>query len=402
MSDVPTNVGPTTKGGARGGDVLSDTDGLVRSVTLSEYEEKEWDRLQQRKADALSKKARYLLPTAARDRVSTAVDPLRHTPGVDVAAEAYADATTGLGKIIGGAASHTVSTESVVKQFQEAGHEITTLSNIHYLDLEAVDSVARLTRVRWGHSGSAALSGLASGAAITGAGVLVTKGTVAGEGAKKAPGFGVVATAFAADVAVVLGLAARTVASTARYYGYDPRQPEEQVFMMSVIGLGMATGTPAKTAAYAELSQLAQLLFRNASWEKLSEKALTRIASSSRTSSPSISPRRSSASSYRLLEWSSAQGSTSRSSTALRLPPTTPTENASSSKSQAGHSPVSPKALAPPSRSMRAPSASSNCLKKRTLFRPSTPTTPRPQRTGADPTKYRSRTTGDPSRANMS
>lgn len=101
---------------------------------------------------------------------------------------------------------------------------------------------------------------------------------MAGEGAKNAPGFGVVATAFVADVAVVLGLAARTVASTARYYGYDPRQPEEQVFMMSVIGLAMATGTRAKIAAYTELSQLTQLLFRNASWEKLSEKALTKIA----------------------------------------------------------------------------------------------------------------------------
>lgn len=121
-------------------------------MTLSEYEKKEWDRLQQRKADALSKKARHLLPTAARDRVSAAVDAVRHTPGVDVAVEAYADATTGLGKIIGGAASHTVSTESVVKQFQKAGYEITTLGNIHHLDLEAVDSVAGLTRVRWSHA----------------------------------------------------------------------------------------------------------------------------------------------------------------------------------------------------------------------------------------------------------
>jgi hypothetical protein len=172
VSDVPTNVGPTTKG-ARGGDVLSDADGPVRSVTLSRYEKKEWDRLQQRKAGALRKKARHLLPTAARDRVSAAVDAVRHTPGVGVAAEAYADGAKALGKIIGGAASHTVSTEGVVKQFQEAGYEITTPGNIHHLDLEAVDSVARLTRVRWGHSGSAALSGLASGAAITGGGVLV-------------------------------------------------------------------------------------------------------------------------------------------------------------------------------------------------------------------------------------
>ena len=48
--------------------------------------------------------------------------------------------------------------------------------------------------------------------------------------------------------------------------------------MMSVISLGMATGTPAKTAAYAELSQLTQLLFRDATWAKLNEKVLTKIA----------------------------------------------------------------------------------------------------------------------------
>lgn len=80
------------------------------------------------------------------------------------------------------------------------------------------------------------------------------------------------------DIAAVLGLAARTVASTARYYGYDPHQREERVFMMSVIGLGMAAGTPAKTAAHAELSQLTQLLFRDATWDKLNEKVITKVA----------------------------------------------------------------------------------------------------------------------------
>ncbi len=247
-------------------------------MTLSEYEMKEWDRLQQRKADALGKKARHLLPTAARDRISAAVDVAKQSPGAELAGSAYASATTELGKIIGSAASLTVSSPSVVKQFREAGHEVAALGNIQELDLEAVDSVARLNRIRWGHSGSAALSGLASAAAITGGTVLLAKGTVHDEGARKAPGFGVVATAYAADIAAVLGLAARTVTSTARYYGYDPQRHEEQVFMMSVIGLGMAAGTPAKTAAYAELSQLTQLLFRDATWAKLNEKVLTKIA----------------------------------------------------------------------------------------------------------------------------
>lgn len=47
---------------------------------------------------------------------------------------------------------------------------------------------------------------------------------------------------------------------------------------MSVIALGMATSTSAKTAAYAELAQLTQLLVRNAPWAKLNEKVLTKIA----------------------------------------------------------------------------------------------------------------------------
>jgi hypothetical protein len=247
-------------------------------VTLSEYEKKEWDSLQQRKADALSRKARHLLPTAVRDRISATVDVVKQAPAAELAAAAYGSASTDLGRIIGGAASLTVSSERVVKQFQEAGHEIAALGSIHDLDLRAVDSVAKLNRIRWGHSGSAALIGLASAAAISGGGVLIAKGTVHDQGARKAPGFGIVASAYLADIACVLGLAARTVASTARYYGYDPRRPEEQVFMMSVVGLGMATWTPAKTAAYAELSQLTQLLFRDATWENLGEKSLTRIA----------------------------------------------------------------------------------------------------------------------------
>jgi hypothetical protein len=79
LSDAPTNVGHTTKG-ARGGLALSDADGPDRTVTLSEYEKKEWDSLQQRKANALSKKARPLLPTAVRDRISTPVAGRRLLP----------------------------------------------------------------------------------------------------------------------------------------------------------------------------------------------------------------------------------------------------------------------------------------------------------------------------------
>ena len=247
-------------------------------MTLSAYEQQEWDRLQKRKADALNRKARHLLPAAARERVGAVTKAVQKTPGAEAAAAAYAGAATELGRLIGGAASLTVSNESVVKQFQKAGHDVARLGDVRDLDLEYIDSVSHLSRVRWGHSGTAALGGVASGAAITGGTVLFAKGTIHNEGAKQAPGIGVVASAYVGDIAAVLGLAARTVASTARYYGYDPHLREEQVFMMSVIGLGMATGTPAKTAAHAELSQLTQLLFRDATWDKLNEKVITKVA----------------------------------------------------------------------------------------------------------------------------
>lgn len=247
-------------------------------MTLSDYEREEWRRLQERKHDALSKRARHVIPAAAKAQVAKATAAVKSSTVGEAANAAYATAATELAKVIGGAASLTVSSESVVKQFREAGYEVTELADLRGLDLNAIDSVAHPGRIRWGHAGSAALGGVVSGGLISGGYVLLAKGTIHDEGAKQAPGIGMVAAASAGDIVAVLGLAARTVASTARYYGYDPQQREEQVFMMSVIGLGMATGAPAKTAAHAELSQLTQLLFRDATWEKLSEKVLTKVA----------------------------------------------------------------------------------------------------------------------------
>ena len=42
------------------------------------------------------------------------------------------------------------------------------------------------------------------------------------------------------DAAALLAACSRVVAHDALYYGYDPRDPVEEVFMMQVIGLGLA------------------------------------------------------------------------------------------------------------------------------------------------------------------
>lgn len=244
-------------------------------MTLSAYEQREWKRLQKRKADSLHKNARNLLPSGARERIAAVGDKARSVPG---AAAAYSAVAQGLGKATASTSSRTLSRGRVIQKYARAGHEVASLEDIHRIDLSAVDSVGKFHGIRYRHAMAAATEGLGSAAAITGGETLAGFGGVFGIGAGAAPGLGTVAGALAVDVAAVLGLAARTAAATALYYGYDPRQPEEEVFMMSVVALGMATGTSAKTAAYSELSQLTQLLALSAPWTKLNEKVLTKIA----------------------------------------------------------------------------------------------------------------------------
>ncbi|MER5685340.1 EcsC family protein [Streptomyces sp. NPDC002205] len=247
-------------------------------MTLSAYEQQEWDRLQERKAASLNKQTRNFIPQQARDRLALLGQKAKSAPGADKVAAAYGVAAKGLGKAVGDTASRTVSKKRVVEQYRRSGHDIAGLDEIRELDLRVVDEVARHNLVRYGHALSAAATGLGSAAAVTGGEVLASAGTIAGAGAGAAPGLGTVAGAMAADTAMMLALATRTVAATALCYGYCPSDPEEELFVMSVIALGLSTGTSAKTAAYAELSQLTQLLVRNAPWAKLNEKVLTKIA----------------------------------------------------------------------------------------------------------------------------
>lgn len=247
-------------------------------MTLSAYEKREWDRLQERKEAALNKQTRNFIPQQARDRLTSLGQKAMSAPGADKVAAAYGGAAKGLGKVVGDTAGRTVSKKRVVAQYRRNGHDIAGLDEIRELDLRVVDEVARHNLVRYGHALSAAATGLGTAAAVTGGEVLASAGTIAGAGAGAAPGLGTVAGAMLADTGMMLALATRTVAATALYYGYSPNDPEEELFMMSVIALGMATGTSAKTAAYAELAQLTQLLVKSAPWAKLNEKVLTKIA----------------------------------------------------------------------------------------------------------------------------
>jgi len=70
------------------------------------------------------------------------------------------------------------------------------------------------------------------------------------------------------------GSAAGVVAST---YGYDVRQPEEELFALGVLSLASANTLSGKAAAMASLSRLAQQMMRRATWAQLQNHLLVSV-----------------------------------------------------------------------------------------------------------------------------
>jgi hypothetical protein len=80
------------------------------------------------------------------------------------------------------------------------------------------------------------------------------------------------------DAAALLTICSRVIAHEALYYGYDPRDPAEEVFMMQVIGLGLAVTPSAKAVAYQQLAILTRSLATNVAWRQLNQQTLVKVA----------------------------------------------------------------------------------------------------------------------------
>ena len=76
---------------------------------------------------------------------------------------------------------------------------------------------------------------------------------------------------------ISLALLGRAVAEAAVHYGYDPRDPEEELFLMGVLNYSMASSSASKTAALASLSRLTQQMMRRATWSQLGRDPLVRV-----------------------------------------------------------------------------------------------------------------------------
>ncbi|MFJ4027620.1 EcsC family protein [Paenarthrobacter sp. NPDC089989] len=162
-----------------------------------------------------------------------------------------------------------LSPKRVVAKHQKNGHDVKRLSDLRHLDLEQIDTV-RGRGMSWGYPLAAALSGAGAGLVISGGELAVP---VTG-GAAAAPSGAAIAGAFVGDAAFVLGLASRSVGHISLLYGYDPEEPAEKLFVMSVVNAGTAMSASAKTAAMADISRLTQALVRGKSWAALLDMSL--------------------------------------------------------------------------------------------------------------------------------
>lgn len=100
----------------------------------------------------------------------------------------------------------------------------------------------------------------------------------ASAGAAAAPSGGAITGAFVADAAVVLGLASRAVGQVSLFYGYDPEEPAEKLFVLSVVNVGTASSVAAKNRAMSDISRLTQALFRGKTWEVLNDALVTKVS----------------------------------------------------------------------------------------------------------------------------
>ncbi|MET7764790.1 EcsC family protein [Streptomyces sp. NPDC005393] len=174
---------------------------------------------------------------------------------------------------VGRASRAGLSSKRVVALHKKRGRDVASLPDLRRLDLEQVDAVRGRAASRY-YPAVAALSGAGAGLVISGGQLVIA----ASAGAAAAPSGGAIVGAFTADTAVVLGLASRAVGQVSLFYGYDPEEPAEKLFVMSVVNAGTASSATAKNAAMADISRLTQALFRGKTWEVLNDAVVAKVS----------------------------------------------------------------------------------------------------------------------------
>jgi hypothetical protein len=238
---------------------------------ISDYEQKAWTKLV-----ATEKARRKSIRVRAGDKVAGAVSAAgtavkkipgaeKVTDGMDVALQV---ALSAIAKAIFIPAIASVSIKRRMKRLRKRHPEIGDANPFEVLDLKDLDR----GRPRQVLALVNAATSAGASVAITGAEVSTT---VSG-GATAA----VVVGAIAGDIGTSLAFLGRAVAEVAVHYGYDPDEPEEELFLMGVLSYSTAASLQGKTAALAALSRLSQQMMRRATWDQLNKDVLVKVIQS--------------------------------------------------------------------------------------------------------------------------
>ncbi|KAA9374866.1 hypothetical protein F5972_30160 [Microbispora cellulosiformans] len=235
---------------------------------MSNYETRAWFTLLENE-----RKRRNSLRARGASKVALVTkrtgEQIRKDPGAvkvtELGDETIIKALEGCFKAIFLPAVFSTSLEKRVEKLRRKHQDLGAESPFESLDLKDLDKGRPMLTIPF-------IAVLESGAAsvrITGARVSTTVrgGTTAG----------VAVAVVASDALISLALLGRAVAEVAVHYGYDPREPEEEEFLMRVLNYGMASSLMTKTATLASLSCLTQMMMRRATWNQLGKEPLVQV-----------------------------------------------------------------------------------------------------------------------------
>lgn len=238
---------------------------------LTPYEQRAW----QHSTGVLYAPARRkVIPAGVRTKVSETASKVTERvgdlPGKEVMKDSMEAVFEGALALTFQPALRSTRPEAIVKRYAKQHPHVATLGDVRHLSLQDRDAM-RLPKFRY--AVTSAGEGAVTALAVTGAEVAttVTAGTTA------AVAFGAVAVDSVASMAMM----GRTIGAVATRYGYDVGLPEEELFAMGVLSLGVAGSVGAKVQGLAALSRLTQQMMRQATWKELQEYILVQAISKS-------------------------------------------------------------------------------------------------------------------------
>lgn len=243
---------------------------------MSDYERKAWQTLTTGTSNPDETGSRFRTfanraDTQLRSTTGRAKTAIRRVPGAEQAVDALdsviSKAVEGLHTVFVERGLHSVTPSKMYQTFAAEGVDVGAYEDIRKLDLKVCDRTVPRRRERY--IALAATQGAATSLVVTGATVssTVSGGTTVG----------VAIGAVAVDVTAVLTGMGRIVALVAAHYGYDVREPDEQVFASGVLAYSTAGNAAEKASALAALSRLTQAMMRRATWQQLQQHQIVTV-----------------------------------------------------------------------------------------------------------------------------